>query len=231
MVKPLIVANWKANKTVTEALDWLRQLENRVKIKKPDFKKVKVVVCPPFTALEPMRSEIKDWGLEVSLGAQNVSPFGDGPYTGEISARMLAGLVDYVLIGHSEREKNFSENIRTAGLKIKMAQSAGITPILCVGDLQEIPKETGGNPYLLYEPPKAISRQGVFRPESPENVQKVIAQWKPKLGKIDQFLYGGSVNSTNITQFLTQPDIDGVVVGHASLDLNSFWELISHVLS
>lgn len=228
--KPLIVANWKTNKTVPEALEWLKELQNKVKAEKNKLRKVEVVVCPPFIALESMRLKIEDWQLEIGLGAQDVSPFPDGPYTGEISARMLANLVDYVLIGHSEREKDFGENIKTAGQKIKMAQKAGITPILCVAALEEIPKKATGNFYLLYEPPTAISQKGVYRPESPGNAQKTLAKWKSRVSNVDKFLYGGSVNPANIAQLLAQPDINGVVVGHASLDPNVFWELVNHVL-
>lgn len=227
--KPLIIANWKANKTVAEALEWLKEFQNRKKTEKTNLKKAEVVICPPFIALEPLRLKIKDWHLEIKLGAQDVSPFPDGPYTGEISARMLTGLVDYVLIGHSEREKDFGENIKTAGQKIRMAQGVGITPILCVADLDEIPKEESPSFYLLYEPPSAISQKGVYRPETPEKAQRTIARWKSKLKHVPRLLYGGSVNPQNIAQFLAQPDIDGALVGHASLDPNVFWELINNV--
>jgi triosephosphate isomerase len=142
---------------------------------------------------------------------------------------MLAELVDYALIGHSERKKNFGENLKTASKKIKMATEAGIVPILCATDIDEIPKEIPGNLHLLYEPLGAISQDGVYHPETPPKAQKTIAEWKAKLKNVDRFLYGGSVNPSNIAQFLAQPDIKGVVVGHASLDPNSFWELINNV--
>lgn len=228
--KPLVVANWKACKTIPEALEWLENFQSKAKTKEADLRKVEVVVCPPFTALEPMRLKIKNQQLKIGLGAQDVSPFPDGPYTGEVTARMLADLVDYVLIGHSERKKDFGENVKTSGQKMNLAQKVGITPILCVANFDEIPKEPGNHFHLLYEPAAAISQKGVYRPENPENAQKNLAEWKSNFKNVNKFLYGGSVNPTNVAQFLAQPAIDGVVVGNASLDPNVFWELINHVL-
>lgn len=227
--KPLIIANWKANKTVQETLEWWREFEEKLVSKDKILERMQLVICPPFTALQPLQSLLISYRSLIKLGAQDISPFPDGPYTGEVSARMLIGLVDYVLIGHSEREKDFGENIKTAGQKIRMARQAGIIPILCVANLDEIPKEEGHPFYLLYEPPSAISQKGVYRPEIPQKAQKTIARWKSKLKRVPKFLYGGSVNSQNITQFLAQPDIDGVLVGHASLDPDSFWEVVNNV--
>jgi len=258
--KPLIIANWKAHKTVEEALRWLKEFNWKLEIPRPEdlgrarsnalgtkvgnwkLDKVEIVICPPFTALQALKLEIGKLGIprksgsyeasnwEIKLGAQDLSPFDTGPYTGEVSARMLSELVDYVLVGHSERRRYFGETTEMIGQKVKIAQKAGIVPIVCAARLKEVP---GGlnNYFLMFEPPEAISKEGVYRPKSPEDVGKTIAYWKSKLSGAGKFLYGGSVNSGNIAKFLSLPDIAGVVVGHASLEAGTFIDLLNNVPS
>jgi triosephosphate isomerase len=231
MAKPLIVANWKANKTIEEALNWLREFNEELQIENLELEKIEVVVCPSFIALEPLKLSIINSQLPIKLGAQDISPFPDGPYTGEISARMLSGLADYVLVGHSERRKYFRETIGMIGQKVQMAQKVGIVPIICGGSLEEISgivRESEGL-CIMYEPPVAISQKGVYHSETPERAQHVLANWKSKVkGSSNRFLYGGSVNPENVKSFLAQEDIKGVVVGHASLSSQIFLKVIKN---
>lgn len=111
-----------------------------------------------------------------------------------------------------------------------MAQKANIIPIVCATNFEQVPKGLG-NAYVMYEPPSAISQNGVYRPDTPESAQKTLAQWKSKLKNVKKFLYGGSVNPQNSAKFLSQPDIDGVVVGNASLDPTVFFNLITNASS
>ena len=229
--KPLIVANWKSNKTIKEALKWLKEFQRNLEIKKlRNWEKAEIVICPPFTALQALQSSIINHQSSIKLGAQNISPFPNGPYTGEISAQMLSGLVDYVLVGHSERRKHLGETTKMVSQKVEMAQKANIIPIICAADIEQVPKGLK-NSYVMYEPPSAISQNGVYRPNTPKSAQKTLAQWKSKLKNVKKFLYGGSVNPQNSAQFLSQPDIDGVVVGNASLDPAIFFDLITNVSS
>jgi len=221
--KILIVANWKANKTVEESLNWLKEFKKRWRRRK----NVEIVLCPPYTALSPLRSEIRNWKLGIRLGAQDISPFPSGAYTGEVSGEMLKELVDYVLIGHSERRKYFGETEEMVKRKIKRAKEFGIKPIVCVANFAQIPKEK--NLILMYEPPSAISKEGVYRPCDPEKVAQTLSLWRKKLNRLNPlFLYGGSVNRENVSSFLAIREVSGVAVGHASLDPEEFFQILKN---
>ena len=221
--KILIVANWKANKTVEESLNWLKEFKKRWRRRK----NIEIVLCPPYTALSPLRSEIRNWKLGIRLGAQDISPFPSGAYTGEVSGEMLKELVDYVLIGHSERRKYFGETEEMVKRKIKRAKEFGIKPIVCVANFAQIPKEK--NLILMYEPPSAISKKGVYRPCDPEKVAQTLSLWRKKLNRLNpRFLYGGSVNRENVSSFLAIREVSGVAVGHASLDPEEFFQILKN---
>jgi triosephosphate isomerase len=231
MAKSLIVANWKSNKTVDEALSWLREFNKELQIENLELEKIEVVVCPSFIVLEPLKLSIINSQLPIKLGAQDISPFPDGPYTGEISAKMLSGLVDYILVGHSERRKHFGETTGMINQKVQMAQKVGIVPIVCMGDFEEIPGivKEGRGLCIMYEPPAAISQKGVYHSEPPERAQHILATWKSKAKDgSNRFLYGGSVNPKNVKSFLACEDIDGVVVGYASLSPQTFLKIVKN---
>lgn len=232
MSKIRIVANWKSNKSPDEALQWLREFTNqttKINIQQP----IEVIICPPFIDLPFLNEEKAKLSLPfpLILGAQNVSPFENGSYTGEVSASQIQTLVSYSLVGHSERRKNFRETNQEVLNKIKNLVKAGIRPILCAQSLEEVPSEvkdfTSEQILIMFEPAKAISTDGVYKAESPETVKKTIDLWKEKLGNYE-YLYGGSVNETNCKDLL-QSGVTGFVVGHASLSPSSFVGIIKNV--
>lgn len=225
--KTLVVANWKANKTTEEAIDWLRRLKQRLR-SWPGLERVKIVLCPSFIALSPLKKVIGEWRLEICLGAQDISPFPAGSYTGEITGEMLAGLVDYVLVGHSERRKYFGEGEEMVKEKIRRAKEVGIVPIACITASSQLPEK---GCLLVYEPTRAISQEGVYRPADPKKVSQVLSSWRKKLDQPTlRFLYGGSVNPENIASFLALEEVCGVVVGHASLDPETFFSLLENAV-
>jgi triosephosphate isomerase len=157
-----------------------------------------------------------------ALGAQDVSAFGDGAYTGEVSARQIKELADWVIIGHSERRKYFSETDELLAKKEEQAKSAGLKIIYCVpNDSTDIPK---GVDVVAYEPVWAI---GTGKSDTPENANAVIATIKAT-SQVPVVLYGGSVTAANVASFVGQPSIDGVLAGGASLDPVTFSDLIGN---
>src|SRR3990167_1677538 len=201
MKKLYIVANWKANKTNLEAKEWLQEISN---FNPPaggqisNDKEKEVVVCPPVTLLSLMHDFVKQNDLSLYLGAQDVSPFGMGAYTGEVAAEQLKELAQYVIVGHSERRKNFHEDDEIIAKKVERAMTVGLEPILCVqGADTPIPN---GVHVVAYEPVFAI---GTGTPDTPENANAVAKEIKNK-HKDASLLYGGSVTSENVASFTHQ---------------------------
>lgn len=211
-MKQLIIAgNWKSNKIVSEAEAWVAKYTSQ-----PED--ITVVLCAPFTLLPILASK----KLLFLLGAQDVSPFPEGSYTGEVSAHQIKEFVDWVIIGHSERRKNFGETDELLAKKVEQAKSAGLKIIYCVpDDSTAIPKSVD---VVAYEPVWAI---GTGKSDSPENANSVIANIKAK-SQIPAVIYGGSVTAANVASFVGQPAIDGVLPGGASLDAKTFVELITN---
>ncbi|MCX6794083.1 MAG: triose-phosphate isomerase [Candidatus Gottesmanbacteria bacterium] len=219
-MKPLVIAgNWKSNKTTAEALRWLQDFKSHIALI-PSY--ITVVLCVPFTLLYTVKEVIKADSLPLVLGAQNVSPFAEGAETGEESARMVRDLADWVIIGHSERRKNFGETDGILAQKIEQAKNAGLKIIYCVPDDRTgIPK---GVDVVAYEPVCAI---GTGESDTPGNANSVIANIKAK-SQVSTVIYGGSVTATNVASFVTQPAIDGVLPGRTSLDPETFAALIGN---
>jgi triosephosphate isomerase (TIM) len=217
-MKQLVIAgNWKSNKTTAEAMRWLQDFQGHIR-SIPSY--ITVVLCVPFTLLYTVKEEIKVHALPLLLGAQNVSPFQDGAQTGEESARMVKDLADWVIIGHSERRKNFSETDELLAKKVKEAKGAGLKIIYCVPDEHtNIPKDVD---VVAYEPVWAI---GSGKSDSPENANAVVSNIKA-VSQVPKVLYGGSVTAANVASFVTQPAIDGVLPGGSSLDPEKFADLI-----
>ncbi len=241
---PLIAGNWKMNTTIDEAI-------NLIKTMLPALQKiqgVEKVLCPPFVSLMAARALIK--GSTIKLGAQNVFYEDKGAFTGEISPPMLAGLCDYVIIGHSERRHYFGETDEMIDKKIKAALKSGLKPIFCVGETLE-ENEAGQTKDVLgrqlmassdrfyflsgcviaYEPVWAI---GTGKSASGDDANKTISFIRQFISRRHgsgiantvRILYGGSVTAANIAEFMRKSDIDGALVGGASLRADEFVSIV-----
>lgn len=245
--KPLILGNWKMHFTHFEALAFVQKLAFTLTSK--DFDAADVAVLPPFTALRSVQTLIEGDKLQLGYGAQDVSPHDDGAYTGDVSGRMLAKLgCRYVLAGHSERRQYHGEGDALVGAKAVAALRHGMTPVLCVGEplevrqagehvshtlaqldgaLAEIPAGQAGNLLVAYEPVWAIGTGEVATPDDAQQMCGAI-RGRISAGHTDavaagmRILYGGSVKPDNMAAIMAQPDIDGALVGGASLDVGDF---------
>ncbi|MCX6826395.1 MAG: triose-phosphate isomerase [candidate division Zixibacteria bacterium] len=246
----IIIGNWKMNKTGPEAMELARGLIGTVgKTDRP-----RVVLCPPFTALGDVAKLIK--GSSIFLGAQNMYSKESGAYTGEIAPAMLLTIgVSYVILGHSERREYFSESDVIVNDKVKLAIKTGLIPIVCVGEkleerdaglseefigrqidgsLGDLTEEELKKVVIAYEPVWAI---GTGRTATPEMAQEIHIFIRNRLGKrygdiaagTISILYGGSVNGGNAAGLLSQPDIDGALVGGASLKIDEFTKIVSSI--
>lgn len=236
MRTPLIVANWKMHKTIAEGSDFLDTLRQA---KWPTEREV--VICPAFPSL----FEFQGHGVEVSFGAQTMHWADSGAYTGEVSPVMLkdVGCV-YVLLGHSERRQYNAETDETVNQKVVAALQHQLKPIICVGSRSETEQEIipqvvaqanialhGIHPLQLghiaiaYEPIWAI---GTGKTATPEHAQTVHAALRAEVGDTVRLLYGGSVNEQNATQLMAQKDVDGLLVGGASLNVESFVKILNY---
>jgi triosephosphate isomerase len=220
MNKVLIVANLKSNLLENEAKDWLNNF-SKVNEVKDSLANKEIIICPPFQLLPTFRDFILNKNLLFKLGAQNVSPFDQGAYTGEVNAKQIKEFADYVLIGHSERRANFNESDDMLSQKTELALRYGLSPIFLIqSETTFIPK---GVEIIAYEPVFAI---GSGNPDSPQNTTRV-AQEVGKKGNY-QVLYGGSVTSGNVKSFTSQSCLSGVLVGGASLDVLEFIKIIEN---
>jgi triosephosphate isomerase len=245
--KPLIAGNWKMHKTHFEALALTQKLAFMLTGK--DFDATDIAVLPPFTALRSVQTLVEGDKLRLAFGAQDISAHDDGAYTGEVSGRMLARLgCGYVLAGHSERRRYHGEDDATVNGKVKAALRAAITPVLCVGETLEqrragdhigrtlgqldgglagIPGEQVAGLVVAYEPVWAIGTGEVATPEDAQECcaairARVRARHGDEVAASARILYGGSVKSDNMAAIMAQPDIDGGLVGGASLDAAEF---------
>jgi triosephosphate isomerase (TIM) len=241
-----IAGNWKMNKTVAEGEQFVGALLPRVAA----VEGVEIVVCPPFTALAPLVDSTR--GSQVAIYAQNMHEADRGAFTGDVSASMLAELdVRGVILGHSERREYFNETDRALALKVPQALEHGLTPILCVGetederergeterklrhqvqeDLDKVPLERLPEVVIAYEPIWAI---GTGRVATPEQAQDAVAFVRALVEGFDRpaaqqvrILYGGSFKPDNAAELLALPDVDGALVGGASLDPGDFGAII-----
>jgi len=245
----LVAGNWKMNCTIPEAV----QLASSLREGLGTVVDVEVAVCPPFVALQSVAQVLKDTGVQ--LGAQDAFYEDAGAYTGAVSPRMLAGLCRYVIVGHSERRKWFGESDESVAKKVAALRRHGLTPILCVGETLEqfdagetasiLQRQIRGalefSPPLedivvAYEPVWAI---GTGRSADPEAVNATVAGIREVLGRIwdaavaagVRILYGGSVTIDNIAAYIRQSEIDGTLVGGASLRATEFCEMVFRAAS
>jgi triosephosphate isomerase (TIM) len=250
--RPIIAANWKMHKTHLEAIQAVQKLSYL--LDKKDSEVVEVVVCPPFTALRSLQTLLEADRLDYALGAQDVHWEQKGAFTGEISPAMLAALkCRYVIVGHSERRQFFGETDETAAKKVRAVFDADMVPILCVGETLEerdagrtqtkvvgqVKAALGGLEaarlalaVIAYEPIWAI---GTGRNATPSDAGEVIASIRQTVGELAsgaaesvRVQYGGSVKAGNIREFMAHPEIDGALVGGASLDPEEFALIVKY---
>jgi triosephosphate isomerase (TIM) len=244
---PLVAGNWKMYKTESQAEEYIQALLPRVS----SVSGVDVAICVPFTDLSAMVDSAR--GSRVEVYAQNVHHEPEGAFTGEVSAPMLAELdVHGVVLGHSERRELFGESDRALALKVPAALAAGLKPILCVGeteaerdagdterklrhqlaeDLVEVPDDQLAEVVIAYEPIWAIGTGRVATPGQAQEaiafIRALIEARSPHAAQQMRLLYGGSVKPENAPELLELPDVDGALVGGASLDAASFAEIVA----
>ena len=246
MRKPIIAGNWKMNKNIKEALEFVKEVGTRA-----DRDDVEAVICAPFLQLKDLKEATK--GTKIKVGAQNMHYETSGAFTGEVSAEMLQEIgMDYVIIGHSERREYFGETNETVNKKAKRLIKAGITPILCVGEteadydagnsekvireelagsLADLCPKCVGEMVIAYEPIWAIGTGKSASVEIAENCCKIVrdqvkVMYGEEAAEKVRIQYGGSVKPNNIVEYMAQPDIDGALIGGASLKEDSFTEII-----
>ncbi|OGE30947.1 hypothetical protein A2631_04680 [Candidatus Daviesbacteria bacterium RIFCSPHIGHO2_01_FULL_44_29] len=220
MKKIWIIANWKSNKNITEALTWISEVGPHLRPRED----IQIVVCPGFTELEEVHKSVLTGNFPIMVGSQDLSPFPPGAYTGEESAQELVGLVQLAILGHSERRLNFAETDEMIAQKVKQADKAGITPLVCVQSTQTPVPD--GCRLVAFEPIEAI---GSGQPDTPKDAEEVATSLKERYGPDLTVLYGGSVESRNVGSFIKQPDISGVLIGGASLDAREFVKIVKIV--
>ncbi len=218
MKKVQIVANFKSNKTEKEALDWI---ENFSKKYKP-LNEREIIICPSFTSLADLSKFILEKKLDIVLGAQNVSPFDSGPFTGEVNAAQLKEFCSYCIVGHSERREKFSEDLSVINDKIANLIRENITPILCMSAVEQLQGvQNLENCIIAYEPLGAI---GSREPQDPQEASKITEEIRNIADT--KVLYGGSVNPQNAQPYLNF--FDGVLVGEDSLDPDLFSQIVNN---
>jgi triosephosphate isomerase len=244
---PVLAGNWKMYKTVAEALDFVAAVKGPL----ADLTGVEKAICVPFVSLSPLAEALRGTGIK--LGAQNMHWEDQGAFTGEVSPLMLKGLCDLVIIGHSERRQYFGETDETVNKKIKAALTHGITPIVCVGESLEqnrageteafvsrqvqaafdgITAEQARGIIVAYEPIWAI---GTGLAATPDDANRIIGQvvratlaklYGAEIAQAMRIQYGGSVNVKNVEELMIQPEIDGGLVGGASLKPDDYVTLV-----
>lgn len=244
---PMMAGNWKMNKNIAEAKALAAAIRSAVN----GFDGVDRVVCPPFVDL-PAVAEVLE-GSNIQVGAQNMHWAASGAYTGEISPAMLAGLAEYVILGHSERRQYFAETDETVNKKIKAALEAGLTPIVCVGESLEqneagetqsfvsgqvraalagLTSEQVDSIVIAYEPIWAIGTGRAATAQQANDIcggvvrATLVELYGTKVAEVVRILYGGSTNEKNIREIMAQPDIDGALIGGAALKVESYAEMV-----
>jgi triosephosphate isomerase len=248
---PLLAGNWKMNLNHLEAIRLVQDLAFRLEDK--DFDRADVVVLPPFTDIRSVQTLVDADRLRIQYGAQDLSAHDKGAYTGEISGAMLAKLgCTYVVIGHSERREYHGEDDALINAKVKAALRHGLIPILCVGegldvrkaqghvshcvlqldaDLDGLSSEEVRKVVVAYEPVWAIGTGEVATPDDAQEVcaavrSRIAETWSGDVADVVRVLYGGSVKGSNAGAIMSQPDVDGALVGGASLDAEDFARIV-----
>ncbi len=246
---PIIAGNWKMNKTASQAKSFIQELKNAV----IDISGVEMVICPPFPIVAIASEILKENATDLKLGAQDMFWEEEGAYTGEVSPLALKDLhVDYVIIGHSERRQYFNETDDNVNKKVLAAHKHELNPIICVGETlsqresdqtqsvikSQVEKALTGlsadqmvDTVIAYEPIWAIgtgkSADAQTANDTIRNIRALVGTiYDPEVAKNTRIQYGGSVSPENIEEFIQEPDIDGALVGGASLKTDSFVKII-----
>lgn len=250
MRKPFIAANWKMHKNIAESVDFVNQIKDKL----PDPAKVEVGIAPQAFALYSMVQAARNSGLKII--AQNAAAEYNGPFTGEISLRGLHDLgINYAMLGHIERRRLFGENNTAVHKKVKAALQMGVTPIICTDETM-VQKEVNGeihyvfqqlmsvlhgvsldqirNVVISYEPSWAVGvgqhANVALAEEGCRTIRRTIADnYTYEIADKIRILYGGSVNPDNIKDLMAKPDIDGVLIGRASLDVDNFLKMVNYL--
>jgi triosephosphate isomerase len=224
-----IIANWKNHKNIDEAGVWMDTFiaqEGILRYAQDDVKKLQIIICVPYPFLHLVKSKIADKNLSeiIKVGAQDLSYFDEGAYTGEVGVKSLKGLVDYAIVGHSERRYYQEEITRILTAKVNHCKRNGIEPIFCVRDAGDIVVD--GVNFLAYEPIGAIGT------DHNEELEKVL-EMKTflKVGKNVKYIYGGSVKEENAKIYLENDNIDGILVGNESLSPEKFYGIATSLRS
>lgn len=221
-IKPLlIVANFKSYLTFPEAKNWLETFSKS----NYQYKDKKVILCPSFTLLALFKDFIDKRKLPIELGAQNISRLPEGPHTGEVNGAQIKDFANYVMVGHSERRGSFGEDESVIEEKIKMSIDYNLTPLLFVQNENTL--IPNGVDTIVYEPPGSISTVSGGIPDDPKDVSETVDKLRGKYS-FKYVLYGGSVNSENVSMFTKLSNIDGVVPGRASLDPVEFFKIVEN---
>jgi triosephosphate isomerase len=236
ILNPLIIANWKMNTGISDASLLATMIRNQLH----EFNGVDVVICPPSIWLQEVASIVEISDPRIKLGAQNCYPEKHGPFTGEISVAMIEELCSYVIVGHSERREHFKESNEFINEKVHACLAHNLTPILCIGEKEKsvnsqkriindllacvsgIPKDEYPKIVVAYEPVWSISSVSNGQVASGEYANEVCDLIKKEMCKDTPVIYGGSVTSLNIDDYISQKSIDGVLVGASSLNANNF---------
>ncbi|MFF0065077.1 triose-phosphate isomerase [Streptomyces sp. NPDC005279] len=248
---PIMAGNWKMNLNHLEAIAHVQKLAFALSDK--DYDAVEVAVLPPFTDLRSVQTLVDGDKLKIKYGAQDLSAQDAGAYTGEISGSMLSKLkCTYAVVGHSERRQYHAETDELCNAKVKAAYRHGLTPILCIGEgldirkagnqvqytlaqldggLKDIPAEQAESIVIAYEPVWAIGTGEVATPEDAQEVcgairGRLAELYSQELADKVRIQYGGSVKSGNVAAIMAQPDVDGALVGGASLDAEEFVKIV-----
>ena len=247
MRKPIIAGNWKMNKTIEETIEFINEVKDKL-----NNDKVEAVICAPFTVLKDLKEATK--GTNIKVGAQNMHYAENGAFTGEVSATMLKEIgMDYVIIGHSERRQYFNETNEACNKKVLKALEVGINPILCCGEtleqreanetknicktqveeaLKDIDVNDISKVVIAYEPIWAIGTGKTATSEDANDVisyiRKVVARLYGEKSNEVRIQYGGSVKPQNVAEIMAQSDIDGALVGGASLAANDYIQLVNY---
>ncbi|PWH05765.1 triose-phosphate isomerase [Brachybacterium endophyticum] len=251
---PLMAGNWKMNLDWKQGLSLVEDLGDA--LKGLDTSAVEAVVLPPFVDLRTVQTAVDAGKLPIGYGSQDISAHESGAYTGEVSASMLSALgASYATVGHSERREYHGETEQVTNAKVKAALDGGLTPILCVGEpleerkagkqveytlaqleggLEGLSAEQVGSLVVAYEPVWAIGTGEVATPDDAQEVCGAIRDWvRTAHGEAAadavRVLYGGSVKSSNVAELMTKPDVDGALVGGASLKADEFAKIVRYL--
>lgn len=237
MRRPMVVANWKMNTRASDAYILATTVRNAV----APIEGIEVVICPPSIWLSEVADIVKKDG-KVNVGAQNMFYEAEGAFTGEISPLMILDIAKYVILGHSERRNYFHENDIIINEKVQAAIKYGLSPIICVGEehaydplsdapkqlveaLNHVPKNRYKDIVVAYEPKWAISGFGGKKTASIDHILKEFTRLREVVGRDTPILYGGSVDESQISSLAARPEIDGVLVGSASIRASAFLKI------